>query len=188
MAKHVITVCIFCFICATHSPCASHAAVSNENPHKNESGNLSGPNSPLLFEELQLTSREKYKLKNDSNSSNNNINRLIPSNYVSSKTKTNSSISKLVKRDVNNNVPHINTRAKFQNEDYLRKIFTLYGDGNSMSMEGFERLIQRLDLLQVLSMKLDTSLSNGTGVDNDSTGPETSDHINMLRNDSVSIR
>lgn len=187
MAKHVISVCIFCFICATHSPCASHAAVSHENAHKNDFGKTNGPNNPPLIQELQLTSREKYKLKNDLN----NIgNRLISTNFVSSKAKRNSSVHRLVKRkanDINSNTTQLNNSAKFQEEDYLKKIFMLYGDGNSMNMEGFERLIKRLDLLQVLSMKLDTSLSNSTGVDDDLTVTDKSDHNDILRNASVSL-
>lgn len=29
MVKHMISVCIFCFICATHSPCESHSVQNN---------------------------------------------------------------------------------------------------------------------------------------------------------------
>lgn len=190
MAKHVISVCIFCFICATHSPCASHAAVSHENTHKNDFGKTNGPNNPPLIQELRLPSREKFKEKIDPNISSNNINRLISTIIVSPKDKRNSSVRNLVRRnvnDVNGNTTHLNNSAKLQDEDYLKKIFTLYGDGNSMNMEGFERLIKRLDLLQVLSMKLDTSLSNTTGVDDDLTTADKLEHSDFSLNSSVSF-
>lgn len=186
MAKHVISVCIFCFICATHSPCASHAAVSHENAHKNDFGKTDASSNPPLIQETRFTSREKYKLKNDLNSD--NINRLVSTNSVSS--KQNNPTRKLVKRntkDVNINATQLNNSAKIQDEDYLKKIFTLYGDGNTMSMEGFQKLIKRLDLLQVLSMKLDTPLSNSTAVDSNSTTAEKLDHIDFSRNTSVSV-
>lgn len=41
--------------------------------------------------------------------------------------------TKLVKREIVNH-----------DEEYLKKIFALYGDGESMKMEGFEKLIRNI--------------------------------------------
>lgn len=34
MAQHFVSVCIFCFLCATHSPCASHAEIVTGSGHR----------------------------------------------------------------------------------------------------------------------------------------------------------
>lgn len=40
---------------------------------------------------------------------------------------------------------------------YIKKIFSLYGDGNYMSFEGFQRLVNQLDVIQRLSEKAGAS-------------------------------
>lgn len=122
MSKHVLSVCIFCFICATHSPCASHVAVGNEQ-HKQYHGFLKDPNRQLLPEENLLGKDDNKKISE-------------------SASRTDQTPHQLVKRDNND-------------ADYLKKIFALYGDGENMGMEGFERLMK--NLLRVVSVKTNKS-------------------------------
>lgn len=137
MSKHVISVCIFCFICATHSPCASHVAVGNEN-HRQYHGYLKDPNHQLLVE---VNARDK--LKDDTNK----ISEI-------SASRTDEQSHHLVKRNSND-------------VDYLKRIFSLYGDGEYIGMEGFEKLMK--NVLRIVSMKsnkseevVGTSYSNNT--------------------------
>lgn len=138
MAHHVLSVCIFCFICATHSPCASHAAVGHESvvPRRQ----YDDPSNPPLVENLETNSREKHR----------------GNPYMTDHTFDDSAnvlkmeqIHNLVKRggvDENNN--SVNSEIV---TEYLRKIFLKYGNGDTMTMEGFERLINHLDLHHILS-------------------------------------
>lgn len=124
MSKHVISVCIFCLICATHSPCASHVAVGNEYLHKQHYELLKDPNRQPLS---QVNVRDKSKDENE-----------LSDNVL----KTDAG-HQLVKRNVNQTVVH--------DEDHLKKIFALYGDGENIKMEGFERLMK--NLLAIVSIK-----------------------------------
>lgn len=124
MSKHVISVCIFCFICATHSPCASHVSIGNEYLHKQHNELLKDPNGsqqPIL----EVSVRDKSKNENNSEKLGDGASRTD---------------IKLVKREIVN-----------QDEEYLKKIFALYGDGESMKMEGFERLMK--SLLRIVANK-----------------------------------
>lgn len=123
MSKHVISVCIFCFICATHSPCASHVAVGTEQ-HKQYHGFLKDPNGQLLME---MNIRGKSKDDTDK----------ISESAIRTDQK-----HRLVKRDIND-------------ADYLKKIFAIYGDGEHMGVEGFEKLMK--NLLRIISMKSNKS-------------------------------
>lgn len=113
MSKHVITVCIFCFICATHSPCASHVAVGSEQ-HKQYHGPLKDPNGGQL---LEMNIRGKSK-DDDTNKISESVSRTDLTHH-------------LIKREIND-------------ADYLKKIFALYGDGEHMGMDGFEKLMRNL--------------------------------------------
>lgn len=89
MARHVLSVCVFCFICATHSPCASHAVIGDKGAQRQHWD----PNGQPLPE---AADRDKSE----------------------------------------------NSTAMAGEE--LKKIFAMYGDGENMKMEGFERLMKNL--------------------------------------------
>ncbi|XP_018580003.1 zinc transporter foi [Anoplophora glabripennis] len=172
MAHHVISVCIFCFICATHSPCASHAAVGHENvvPRRQ----YDDPNNPPLIENLQISPREKHR--DDPYTTDNTFD-------DSANVFKIEEIHNLSKR---NSLEESNDSVNSEIvTEYLRKIFLKYGNGDTMTMEGFERLIHHLDLHQMLSenphihdineaapaldLKLDNSTANDTCVDQELT-------------------
>lgn len=124
MSKHVISVCIFCFICATHSPCASHVAVGTEQ-HKQFHGLLKDSNGQQQLLEVNVV---RGKSKDD--------------------TKK---ISESAFRT--DQMHHIVNKRNVNDADYLKKIFTLYGDGEHMGIEGFEKLMK--NLLRIVSIKSD---------------------------------
>jgi len=49
---------------------------------------------------------------------------------------------------------------------FMKKIFEAYGDGTSITMEGFEKLVRKLGLLRLLT---DTSELEGNGFDRNKT-------------------
>lgn len=129
MVHKVLSVCIFCFICATHSPCGSHAAMNHE---------------PLRLEQIQD----------------------LNSNYVPSSIKLSSRI-RLKTEDLDTDKNHILLKRNtveddknVKNDEYLNKIFEMFGNGKTMTREGFEKFISQLNLIQVLFDKLDDL--NGT--------------------------
>lgn len=149
MAHPVLSVCIFCLICATHSPCGSHAAVNHESLHIKD-GILfkNSKNTPLITTEETL-SRVKLKhelVPTDTSGNVKNETPLIIKNH--SLSKRNSVMDE--KSDSSSNI---------SKENYLSKIFERFGNGKTMTMEGFEKFIERLDLLQIISTKLDSESS-----------------------------
>ncbi|CAH0550644.1 unnamed protein product [Brassicogethes aeneus] len=128
MSRQVISVCIFCFICATHSPCASHASVERENVR------LGGavyhdPNNPPLVDNLQ------GGLK-DQNSALQPAPIGSPYDDIARKLTT--------KR-----------KRREESDEYVQKIFKKFGDGDVLTIEGFNKLVQKLDLMPLISDTLD---------------------------------
>lgn len=184
MARHVLTVCIFCIICATHTPCASHAAIDDKRQHNFEEITYA-TKEPLILNPYKPYEKFKSDLIN-----NNTISDKNNSSLRTNKKDVNLPVHSLYKRDINDNANNTelnNSYSKTKNEDYLKKIFSIYGDGNSMSIEGFERLMERLDLLRTLSMKLDTLSSNSVNLSNIATN-EAATNVNSttINNSTVS--
>lgn len=164
MARHVLTVCIFCIICATHTPCASHVAIDDKGQHNFEDITYASK-EPLILNPYKPHEKFKSEVINNTISDKNNN-----SSVKTKKNDVNLPVLSLYKRDINDNVNSTelnnSSYSKTKTEDYLQKIFSIYGDGNSMSIEGFEKLMERLDLLRTLSMKLDTLSSNSVNLSN----------------------
>lgn len=127
MARHVITVCIFCLICATHTPCDSHASVHHEDP------------DTLYHTDIKSVSREKFKMKESWENTvlgNSDDDRLHSVNKRDS-----NSINSIDSKDI-----------------YLKKLFTKFGDGKTITLDGFRNLFDQLVALQ----EIHTETSNDT--------------------------
>lgn len=119
MAKTLLTICIFCFVCATHSPCASHAAL-NHTVHQQDFVEHYSKDHPPIEPEATTTL--------DATPVPDNLSFKHSSTIVQSDKIDNSSKS---------------------DENYIRKIFEIYGDGNHMTIDGFKNLLKRLDRIPV---------------------------------------
>lgn len=117
MPGHMISVCIFCFLCATHSPCASHAATSR----KHTSQHTYNPVSKSVPDPERLKPYSSLNVL-DSAIKNGRMHRL---------EKRNSDISSSVNSD--------------KEVNFIKKIFELYGDGESMNIQGFQSLLTHLN-------------------------------------------
>ncbi|XP_031328897.1 zinc transporter foi isoform X2 [Photinus pyralis] len=126
MAKHFISVCVVCILCATHFPCESHAEVMHANSTNHK--------SDVPFAESDLPPDDRTNGPPTKNSSRDQSQR-------SGDDVTDNSI----------------TNDKSQ---YIRKIFSIYGDGNTITMQGFEQLLNHFDLVaQSLHGKTNPTLS-----------------------------
>lgn len=125
MSGSMISICIFCFICATHSPCASHATTQKNNFQTEDilgnptytpvsaSKSVPDPGKPKPYSSLSVL---------DSAIKNGRMHRL---------EKRNSDIRSSVNSD--------------KEIDFIKKIFELFGDGETMSMQGFQSLVKHLN-------------------------------------------
>ncbi|XP_076268129.1 zinc transporter foi-like isoform X1 [Rhynchophorus ferrugineus] len=142
MAHHIISVSIFCLLCATHSPCASHAAFGHLESYRHDG--YKDPNIPKLASNPIQNLREKIK------------------NSIVQGTKSYDDPTARIKHFHTDNklkrsVDDINDGTNKDNmqTEYMKKIFLKYGDGNTITMQGFETMLKRLDLLQVLKSKFE---------------------------------
>ncbi|XP_056647039.1 zinc transporter foi isoform X1 [Diorhabda sublineata] len=127
MSNHVLSVCIFCFICATHTPCASHAAVKHHSFHHKE---YSDPMYSPLIEKFHDSHRDN--IPNLGKNSNN----IKGINH------------RKVKRSSDSNNKSDSVNNSDSDQDHLRKIFLKYGDGDFMTKEGFKKFLGDLNLSQ----------------------------------------
>lgn len=118
MASHVISVCVFCLICATHSPCGSHAAVTHENPQINQQ------HDPIHLK------REKFKEKEPWENSVLSVDKHI-----------------------------ITKRQSDEKKDfYLKKLFHKFGDGKTLTLDGFQNLLEHVfELQSIVKQDQDTN-------------------------------
>lgn len=120
MAKHMISVCIFCFICATHSPCASHASIVEEQLFRNKD---------TVSDYRNILQPERAK----SYSSANELGSAIRKGKRHWIDKRNSDISDSDDADSDTGL------------DFIKKLFELYGDGEVISIQGFHLLVKHLN-------------------------------------------
>ncbi|XP_045483804.1 zinc transporter foi [Harmonia axyridis] len=171
MSHPVLSVCIFCLICATHSPCGSHAAVKHESPHiKKDLFLKDSNNSPSLTPEETL-SRVKLKQEEGFVETFRNI-----TNEVSSLNIKKLSLFKRNSINIENsdNTPNIS-----KEKDYANKIFETFGDGNTMSKEGFEKFLESFGFVQIVSKQLESETNKEGGREN-STVPKENKKNNCI--------
>lgn len=125
MASHMISVCIFCFICATHSPCASHAMTTQEHilPGK-DIHNHGSYNSLSVYKDFPSPDKPKPY------SSLNVLDSAIKKGRMHRLEKRNSDISSSVNSDTE--------------IDFIKKIFEIYGDGETMNIQEFLSLVKEM--------------------------------------------
>lgn len=122
----MISVCIFCFLCATHTPCSSHAEVTHKNLRlvHSDGTNLSNP--------LSLKDRDRERLKVNERSAivvderDGLINKTVADDDVVSDVQT-TNVDKLT-------------------EESIVRLFEHFGDGKTMNLEDFQRFLSHVDL------------------------------------------
>ncbi|KAF5300876.1 hypothetical protein FQR65_LT09038 [Abscondita terminalis] len=159
MATHFVSVCMFCFICATHFPCESHAGITHASTtnHKSDVPFAESDSPPAYLQnrndsDIRMTSLKRRSTQRKHSIKNNRLRRSSNHSFdtgIVNSNKTTDSIS---------NSYNINNSK--EQEEYIKKIFAKYGDGNSLTMEGFEQLLNQLDLMaQVLHNKSNPTFS-----------------------------
>lgn len=126
MSHHVLSVCIFCFICATHTPCASHAAVKHSLHYKD----YSDPLNSSFIEKFSEPNRENV------NTLDKHGNSIRDANHRKIKRNSDTSDS-------------VNVNSSDSDQDHLKKIFLKYGDGDFMTQDGFKKFLLDLNLSRI---------------------------------------
>ncbi|XP_012252567.2 zinc transporter foi [Athalia rosae] len=133
MSQHFVTVCVVCVLCAAHAPCHAHDDVQGsrlslieDSPNLQESPR---PDSRLQPLKNQIGSKEIVRIKDTGEKL--DLMTLDTENVKERLRK---------KRD-----------SEVRQSDFTRRIFEAYGNGDSITLEGFERLLDKLGLLEHLA-------------------------------------
>lgn len=166
MARHVISVCVFCLICATHTPCASHVATRNS----------------LRLIDFDTPYKERTKLPATIPGDTKHIrevDRLLAKRDTTAQNKTISSSNLVNSNNTNNdrNGDDIKNN-ELDMAQYMKKLFSTYGDGDTMTLDGFERMMHKLGLIQELTLKIDNNLLDEKNMDGNVTST-TDDRVNF---------
>lgn len=189
MSKNFVTVCVFCLLCATHTPCSSHVQFAStetniaNGPSPTELGDIL-PVKKAVFGQITdgyspTVSAYDEKLAESLNNENNRDNKLSFNTKVEVNNKTRT------KRDVHRN------KNKVDDNMYIEKIFNLFGNGETINQKGFERLVKSLHLDRLLWSKLNNNSNNdanlspptkvaANGIVND-TNTTCMDHKDLLK-------
>ncbi|KAF5297903.1 hypothetical protein FQA39_LY11888 [Lamprigera yunnana] len=152
MATRFVSVCMFCLICATHFPCESHGEVAHTTTnHK----------SDVPFTESDLPPAYLLLKQNVSEVSQPPLDRRSAQKEHSIKNRRFKRSNNLdINNKSSNKIDSIKSYHNKEHEMYIKKLFARYGDGNSITMEGFEQLLNQLDLMaQVVHTKSNPILS-----------------------------
>lgn len=175
MGKHFVTVCVFCLLCATHSPCSSHVQISS-NENRIDAGITTMVNvtnqhhvKKPPFERMKSDNRTDWDLTSE-------INRA--SVYRNLKRSNKIELDSVDIRNNSNNLSVNNngsvdlrrekrdSQRKMDEQVYLKKIFTLFGNGDSMNISGFEQFVRTLHLEKLLDSGVDSTVTNNNNNNN----------------------
>ncbi|XP_051174555.1 zinc transporter foi-like [Leptopilina boulardi] len=165
MAQHFVTVCVVCVLCAAHNyPCSAHMDFSSSQSSKlfNDETNNNNNNNNNYY---HLSNDEKLLNPSSSSSSSllDNENSRDSDNdddfyYLESINVPNE--KKIV--DTTNNKKlmekRISRQESFRSRRHLdidgklftKKVFETYGNGENMTMKGFEELLNKLGLVKLI--------------------------------------
>lgn len=184
MARHIVTVCVVCLLCAAHARCFTHASTF---PTVNDTTSSvkfftepPGYSEHLLPDRINSTvthsksvnAKDSKGINNQKHSSNKVPQEKIKKLPHDDKLKEDSEINyeeqesrqkelmerlgqshletfkdseMITKNDKNS---RLKRSSELDEKYFTKKIFALYGDGENMTMEGFEKLLKKMGWFQ----------------------------------------
>ncbi|XP_075159412.1 solute carrier family 39 fear-of-intimacy [Haematobia irritans] len=158
MARHIMAVCVVCLLCADHLPCQQHIetlfAGSTGSPGHNNEWEHSGPLNAIVYSTNKDTSATSSFSAKSQQKRTTDASSLA---YVST-TKTNRGDNRNRRRkkrhaDHGHGSSEIPARPEIT-ETFVRRIFSEYGSGDTINIEDFQRMLEKLGLHQLLPQKL----------------------------------
>ncbi|GJQ81409.1 hypothetical protein Trydic_g18274 [Trypoxylus dichotomus] len=129
-----------------------------------------GTEASRLMAKRDIVARQQQQQQQQQNNYNNfNRSDNSSSNHSNSDVRT--------KKDLNRN--------ELDMAEYMKKLFNTYGDGDTMTLDGFERMMHRLGLTKELSLKLDRNLLDEEKVEKNVTAKFEEPHHNTQNNTCV---
>ena len=162
MARHLMTVCVVCLLCAQHLPCKQHYDdITTESKEFSQSSRDYTSSSPKNYEQNDILNLSPALPPNHSKFYNSHY-----GNKRKGRTKSvnefgvNDDVNILRKRVRRHSVAaqthsgddHDHEHNNKQSEHFVHQIFKQFGDENQLTMNvlGFEKMLNHLDLYRLL--------------------------------------
>lgn len=166
MTRHLVAVCVVCLICARHLPCKQHYdniitdpeyhqaltlndTLQNRTPSiDHQSNQLPGQDSALYHSvPLVLPNRRRGRTKTVESVTTEHPNRdELETNFLRTKRHT----------------PHDHHLPEEKPNEFVKRLFREFGDEKTLTMNvfGFEKLLRKLGLFDILDGKLNQSTNS----------------------------
>lgn len=172
MARHIMAVCVVCLLCADHLPCQQHvetlfpnnlAAISPGEHHINAGGGGGGswehtPLNAIVYKSKDISATSSYSAKTQQKRTTDAASSL--SSPIADVTTTNRGDNRNRRRKKRHadhghggSSSSENSRPEITNT-FLRRIFSEYGSGDTINVDDFQRMLEKLGLHQLLPQKL----------------------------------
>lgn len=154
MAQHFVTVCVVCVLCAAHNPCSAHTDFSPQLTKISDDTNyFSNSNKPNSLREEN--SHNSESLDDTDIKSNYHRHHHLENAPIITEMKKMGKIRKSTEKQISRQEAfrsrrHVEVDGKY----FTRKVFETYGNGENMTMKGFEKLLKKLGLVKLI-MELD---------------------------------
>lgn len=174
MSHHIVTVCVVCVLCAAHTPCSAHTDLSKpenrnsiglnqrldpswetnyfiQDQNKKPSSGLSRIKrtlSTMSYSEKKALGRAEQKTI-DGHSIANQEKQDVGDDNKSWEIQERLGLIETTTSNVkNDNQSNQARRSKRHTDDqhFVRKIFRDFGNGNSLTIDGFEKLLKKIGL------------------------------------------
>ena len=175
MAQHFVTVCVVCVLCAAHNPCSAHTDLSSQKPDSYDS-------KYFTIQNYKQIEQNKDAVRNSGNDLHSSLRKSRTKDTETLKEASihRNDVSSLDNLEIMERLGQIaqkpaiesfrkdksasrKSRSKRHSEVdekyFTKKVFETYGNGENMTMEGFEKLLRNLGLRKLV-MELDKDISN----------------------------
>ena len=140
--RQLMAVCVVCLLCADHLPCTEHVSMPSQNANSisNSQRDLLPPTSnpealPQFADIADIADIYLYDKRKD---------------------KTISRQKRHASHHHEASEHHHHTETPEVTKNYIRKLFTIFSNNESMNVDGFERMMLQLKLTNLLPSRVET--------------------------------
>ncbi|XP_073837108.1 solute carrier family 39 fear-of-intimacy [Musca autumnalis] len=170
MARHIMAVCVVCLLCADHLPCQQHvetlfpgniggggSAASLPNVHIHSTGWEQTPVNAVVYKNKDVIAATSYSAKSQQQHQKHTTDTFLSTSAAATTKNNGDNRSRRRKKrhaDHGHGTANEVQRPEIT-ETFVRRIFSEYGNGgDTINVEDFQRMLEKLGLHQLLPQKL----------------------------------
>lgn len=152
MVQHFVTVCVVCVLCAAHTPCSAHTDLSRPQ-HLRLKESLVEQLGPIPSDIKELSSGGRLARSAE-------VEHTHAPDDDDTDDVRNANYHELMKRlghaeqhqETSNETPRLRRHAdEHEQTFFIKQLFNDFGDGQHMTIDGFEKLLNKLGLVSLVT-------------------------------------